>query len=519
MDILVDGEVKDLTANTKQDGVEWTNDLLHNFNAQMTFDEDKGMYSMSGGEFEFWSDIVEKLNRINDLEKGLSEEEKQKYDSEEFNGDLEDTINQQLDWLENDLKKIRESREETKVNEAENISDTKTVDDVPTKDVEEKVNDIPANKDKTAEKDISREKSRFETVAAEIDSDRKSKIMEMSGRNMDKFVSSIESSAKLLPVLNMNRNFSLDKLKTFNQKNAALTDKISKNKDNMQKLIVKIEKLEAANEMLSSVFGEKSAPIKALINRNNARIEKIKDVKLPERQGVINSQLLKIEWNNKKIDREQCKVDKLESLSKVIGSFAIMNPDMRREQFSQAMNGLRNASLRSLKIKAEMCGDKIAQTNEKIQTASASEKLELSEKLKKQKAKIQGLTEKINALETREKALKSLEQQPQPVVDSVIESVRGECAKYGQKLETDTEAPNISEFSEDLSVSAAESAEKAVNAEKSVSAENKHEKSSEKKPSVLGEISKIKSEQSKTEKDKPQQKEQTQSKAKPEQEI
>ncbi len=348
----------------------------------------------------------------------------------------------------------------------------------------EQLNYIRENKDKVMEKATVLEKNHFAVVAAEIDADRKAKIMEMSGQNMDKFVSSVENSAKLLPFLNMNRDIHSERLKTLNQKNAALTDKIADNNSKLQKLALKVEKLEAANEMLSSMFGGKAAPIRAIINRNKARIERITNVKLPNLQKRINAQLLKIERNNKKIDREQCKVDKLENLSKAIGSFFNMNADTRREEFSQAMEGLRSASIRSMEIKVGRCNDKIEQMSERYQTASMSDRLSISEKLKKQTEKKAGLTDKINALNARQGVFKSIETQPQSVVDSVIESVRDECAKYTQLLETGSKTPNIDKFSEDLTVSAAEKAEKAVAVEneKTISTKNEPVKSEMKKP-------------------------------------
>ncbi len=99
MKILVDGEIKYLTAIDTNNDVEWTEDLLGNFDS-LHFDEDKDMYTMSADDFEWWSDIVDKLNKIEDMERELTNEEFETYCSE-CGGecDLETTVNAQLEWL------------------------------------------------------------------------------------------------------------------------------------------------------------------------------------------------------------------------------------------------------------------------------------------------------------------------------------------------------------------------------------------------------------------------------------
>lgn len=294
---------------------------------------------------------------------------------------------------------------------------------------------------------------------------RKAEILETSARNQDKFISSIENSGKLLPFLNANRDFHSARLKTLNQKNATRTDKIERNETKIERLTARVEKLQAANEMLGSIFGTKAAPIRALIDRNNARIEKIQSKKIPKRENKINKQLGKIERGNRKIEREQCKVDKLENLSKAIGSFGVLNGQERRQQFAQAMDGLRDASMRSVQFKIEKCSDRIAALSEKYQSASASDRLKIAEKLKNQIEKKQGLNGKLSVLSAHEKAFKpfeQLEQQTQTAIDDVMDTARIECSKYEQALESGSDSPSLDTFTENLSVSACE---KAINIE------------------------------------------------------
>lgn len=291
---------------------------------------------------------------------------------------------------------------------------------------------------------------------------RKAEILETSARNQDKFISSIENSGRLLPFLNANRDFHSARLKTLNQKNATRTDKIERNEVKIERLTARVEKLQAANEMLGSIFGTKAAPIRALIDRNNARIEKIQTKKIPKRENKINKQLGKIERGNRKIEREQCKVDKLENLSKAIGSFGILNGQERRQQFAQAMDGLRDASMRSVQFKIEKCSDRIAALSEKYQSASASDRLNIAEKLKNQIEKKNGLVHKGDVLYAHERAFKPFEQQTQAVIDGVMDTAKNECAKYEQALESGADSTSLDTFAENISVSACE---KAINIE------------------------------------------------------
>ncbi|MCM1059767.1 MAG: hypothetical protein NC452_05690 [Eubacterium sp.] len=98
MNILVNGEIKELTAVGKNNA-EWTQDLLGNYGA-LSYDEDKDMYTLSTEDYEWWSDIVDKLNKIEEIKGGLTSEELEEYYSEDFNyGDLESDVDAEFNWL------------------------------------------------------------------------------------------------------------------------------------------------------------------------------------------------------------------------------------------------------------------------------------------------------------------------------------------------------------------------------------------------------------------------------------
>ncbi|MCM1059770.1 MAG: hypothetical protein NC452_05705 [Eubacterium sp.] len=282
---------------------------------------------------------------------------------------------------------------------------------------------------------------------------RKAEILEASEQNRDKFLSSLETSEKLLPLLNVTKELHSSRLKTLNHKNAVQSEKLAKNESKLERLAARAEKLQAANEMLGSIF-PKSLPIRAMIEKNNARIEKIEAVKIPNCEAKINERVAKINLNNRKIDKVQCKVDKLENLSKAIRSFGITDGQERRRQFSQAMDGLRDASMRAIMSKIERYGDKIDALSDKYQTASIPDRLGIAEALKKQISKKQELNGKLGVLAAH---AKNFDRNSETAVDNAAEAVKAKCADYEKALAENAEAPKLDDFVEDVCVSACKS--------------------------------------------------------------
>lgn len=57
MEILVNGQVKELNIIDAKSGMEWTADLLGNHNA-LGYDDEKEMPTMSEDNFNWWSDLL-----------------------------------------------------------------------------------------------------------------------------------------------------------------------------------------------------------------------------------------------------------------------------------------------------------------------------------------------------------------------------------------------------------------------------------------------------------------------------
>lgn len=103
MKILVDNEIKDLIAIGKNN-VEWTRDLLGDYNA-LSYNEDKEMYTMSADDFEWWMNIVDKLNQIKKMECELTGNDLIEYYSETCGCcDLKTEIDGKFNWLSEKLR-------------------------------------------------------------------------------------------------------------------------------------------------------------------------------------------------------------------------------------------------------------------------------------------------------------------------------------------------------------------------------------------------------------------------------
>lgn len=97
MTIMVNGKEKELRAVGKN-GIEWTNDLLGNYDA-LHYDEEQYAYTMTEEEFEWWELVVEMLNEINGLEDKLEEDVRAEYEADSWPGDLDDEAKARLEWL------------------------------------------------------------------------------------------------------------------------------------------------------------------------------------------------------------------------------------------------------------------------------------------------------------------------------------------------------------------------------------------------------------------------------------
>ena len=118
MTIFVDGKEQELTAVNAVSGDEWTKDLLDSYDA-LHYDEDHEIYTMSQEDFEWWQPVVEKLNKISELEDALTPEDREIYYQAQLSDpDLEKEADQRMIWLQ---EHFAELEKEVKAENMEHI--------------------------------------------------------------------------------------------------------------------------------------------------------------------------------------------------------------------------------------------------------------------------------------------------------------------------------------------------------------------------------------------------------------
>lgn len=320
-----------------------------------------------------------------------------------------------------------------------------------------------------------------------------------------------EQQSNTLPILKNLSEMQLNKLNNLTAKQAELQNKNALLANKGQRLENRAEKLENTAVMLKALFQNKHIPkpLQAIINKTEQKAAIIRNEKIPKNNMRIDKNLGKMAKNDRKIEVAQCKVDKYQNLSKVIKSFAVIDSTERKKQFTQGLDGLHNASLRSNQLKLAKCEEKIDKLSQKYMDADVSQKFEIMDKLKSQTVKKSSLNEKIEKLQKLEKPFA---EQPENVVDKVMDVAKAE-------IEAQEEAPDrmtAGKFADELCTSCVEAVaeqpkleqDKKIDvAEQAVQPKNKAaEKSNEKseKKSVLADIKQIKSEQSKEQKSAPE---------------
>lgn len=320
-----------------------------------------------------------------------------------------------------------------------------------------------------------------------------------------------EQQSNTLPILKNLSEMQLNKLNNLTAKQTELQNKNTLLANKGQRLENRAEKLENTAVMLKALFQNKHIPkpLQAIINKTEQKAAVIRNEKIPKNNMRIDKNLGKMAKNDRKIEVAQCKVDKYQNLSKVIKSFAVIDSTERKKQFTQGLDGLHNASLRSNQLKLAKCEEKIDKLSKKYMDADVSQKFEIMDKLKSQTVKKSSLNEKIEKLQKLEKPFA---EQPENVVDKVMDVAKTE-------IEAQEEAPDrmtAGKFADELCTSCVEAVaeqpkleqDKKIDvAEQAVQPKNKAaEKSSEKseKKSVLADIKQIKSEQSKEQKSAPE---------------
>lgn len=241
-----------------------------------------------------------------------------------------------------------------------------------------------------------------------------------------------KSSISLLPVLNAIHQKHEDRIDSLQEKRETRENKIAKNTVKLDKLTAKVERLQETNAMLKSLSGGVlDTPIQVLIQRNQRKIDKIQNTSIPNRQAKIEKHMRRIDVIDRKIAVSQAKADKIQHLNNAIKSFTVRNPEERRQQFTQSMDGLQDASKRTLSLKIEKCDEQIANLSKAYSiTTNSMEQLSIGDKIQDIQARKQALSVRMDKLNSLEKPfvehspeqLDNLIIQTEKTVDKVIET-------------------------------------------------------------------------------------------------
>ena len=211
--------------------------------------------------------------------------------------------------------------------------------------------------------------------------------------------SGAQKSGKLLPLLNAKAEHQESRIDSLDEKIANQTDKIDRNKANIEALSAKADKLEDTNRMLKATIGNLPG-IGAIIANNEKRIQAIREVKIPNRQEKVDQSWKKIDTLTNKRDRIEHKLNRVIALNDTIKSFSIGFNKERREAFADAMTRLNGATVDCLSDKKATLEEKKQKILDTYNDSATSvvDKYNLSEQLKDVNERISALDDKIMKL-------------------------------------------------------------------------------------------------------------------------
>lgn len=262
--------------------------------------------------------------------------------------------------------------------------------------------------------------------------------------SMEHLENAAEQQSVTLPILKGLSEIQINKLNNLTQKQTELQNKNTFLENKGKRLEARAERLENTGKMLKALFPQKlPKPLQALADKMEKKAAVIREEKIPKNNRRIDKNLRRMAVNDRKIEAAQCKVDKFQNISKIIKSFTVHDSTERKQQFTQALDGLHNASLRSMQIKLDKCEVKIDKLSQKYMDAEIFKKSEIMERLKAQTEKKSNLTEKIAKLSSLEKPFA---EQSDKIVDDVMKTAEAEITAQEEAPERMT----MEDFADEL---------------------------------------------------------------------
>ena len=247
------------------------------------------------------------------------------------------------------------------------------------------------------------------------------------------------SAGKLLPFLNVKAEIHQNKLGNIDSKIASRQEKLAKNEAKIEKLSAKADRLEDRNTMLRNTIGKIPA-VKKLIEANEAKIDRIRNEKIPARKDKCSFHRQKIDELNAQKTNIVHKLNRVIALSDTIKSFSLSNNFQRREMFVNAINRLNVAKADCINDKLSVLKSQKAELTEAYNiTLSMTEKIDIQNKLNGVDRKIMQLNEKLENIEEPKKL-------PEKAVDETMKVAEEKITE----IENSPDEVSVSDITDEL---------------------------------------------------------------------
>jgi hypothetical protein len=134
--------------------------------------------------------------------------------------------------------------------------------------------------------------------------------------------------------------------------------------------------------------------VKAFVERNEQKIQSIRNKKIPNRQSKISYHKTRIAEIDRKSDVIGHKLERCVALSDTVKSFAVLGAE-RRQAFSQAMNKLNQSTVDCLNDKKATLNNKLDLAVNSYSSASVANKLTVQKDINKLQSQIAAVDGKI----------------------------------------------------------------------------------------------------------------------------
>lgn len=240
-------------------------------------------------------------------------------------------------------------------------------------------------------------------------------------------------SQKLLPFLNEKAEFHQSRIEAIDAKTATRQVKIEKNEAKIQKLSALADRLEDKNKILKATMGNIPG-IKQMIERNEKKIQKICEEKIPNRQNKIEKHKDRISQLSKKRDVISHKLNRVIALNDTIKSFSIGINQERREVFSEALDRFNKSTADCLKDKKNALEERksVLISTYSMEETSVLDKLKLQNELNDVNKQISVLDNKIHKISQPEKFYS---EQSNEVIDAAMNVTENKLNEIADKDE------------------------------------------------------------------------------------